>query len=208
MSDVRPSLRARAGLLAVTALAVPLVAVDGAAAQVPTGECPASPAAHYEQVPDVIVGVVREIDEPAVDADTRQIALAEVRPLAGDVETADEMLVKAEGVPSGQQPKPAAGQRYVVYLSPTNDEGQAAAFGARLCDFLPESRQGEVVAAIDEVDARAEEPSATAVSWTDLDAGDGTDYGSAVLPGFLIAAIGAFGLAGTVLLSRVIGRRR
>lgn len=221
MSNVRRSPRVRAGLIAA-ALVVPGIVLGGgvgsAAAvphRVPEGQCSDDLEAHVEEVPDVAIGVVSALEEASVDADTRQITLENVRLLAGDIEDTPSVVVKAVGVPSGAEPKPAVGAPYVVFLSPSNDEGEAASYGARLCDFVPGSQEPAVVQAIDVVaqreaaeKAEREEAEAAAVSWTDLDAGDGTDYASAVLPGFLIAAIGAFGLAGTVLLSAVIGRRR
>lgn len=227
MSDRRPPRAARAGLLATTlaaglaagavALGAPATAAapspgtaaTSASLRVPTGACPADLVQHVDQVPDVVVGTVGAVDESSPEADVRDVTLVDVRPLAGSVEGGGEMLVKTMGVPDGTFPKPAVGAAYVVFVTPSNDEGGTAAFGARLCDYVAGAQQAKVQEAIAQAEAGATpEAPATEVTWTDVDEADGrVEYGEAVLPGGLIAAIGAFGLAGTVLLSAVAGRR-
>lgn len=230
MSDLRRTRRPRAGLLATTLAAglaagsvalgagvapaqaagspsgVASSAVDSARA-VPTGTCPASLAEHVQQVPDIVVGTVAGISEESAEADVREIVLTDPEVLAGDAQPTEDVVVKTLGVPDGTIPKPAVGAPYVVFLSPSNDEA-GAAYGARLCDFLPGAQAAKVEEAVAQAESAPEQqPDAAAVSWSQISSEDGMEYGEAVLPGVLIGAIGAFGLAGTVLLSAVVGRR-
>lgn len=229
MSDLRRTRRPRAGMLATT-LAAGLAAgsvalgagvapaqasgtpsaaassaVDSARA-VPTGTCPASLAEHVQQVPDIVVGTVAGISEESAEADVREIVLTDPQVLAGDAQPTEDVVVKTLGVPDGTIPKPAVGAPYVVFLSPSNDEA-GAAYGARLCDFLPGAQTAKVQEAVAQAESAPEQPDAAEVSWSQIESEDGMEYGEAVLPGVLIGAIGAFGLAGTVLLSAVVGRR-
>ncbi|MDT9593230.1 hypothetical protein RDV89_09130 [Nocardioides zeae] len=228
MNDARRAGRAARGGAGLAALAlasgaaIALPAAASAAApsasatsgsmttQVPTTDCPGDYVQQVQEVPDVVAGTVVAVEEttgPEPDVPAYQVALRDVRPLTGDVEATADLAVLAVGQPGADAIVPVAEEGYVVFVTPRNDES-GAAFGARLCDFVPQAQQAQVQDAIAAADAEAEAGDAAATDWTSLEAGDGTDYGAAVLPGVLIGAIGAFGLAGTVLLSAVVGRRR